>query len=53
MDRSVAEDTGIAKPTLRSLYNDRRELYLRGEADDERVEEALVEVDGLKISRPI
>ena len=45
--RSVAEDTGIPESTLRSLYNDRRELYLRSEADDERVEEALVEVDGL------
>jgi len=50
--RSVAEDTGIAESTLRSLYNDRRELYLRGEADDDRVEEALDEVDGLEDIQP-
>ena len=50
--RSVAEDTGIAESTLRSLYNDRRELYLRGKADDNRVEEALGEVDGLDDIQP-
>ncbi len=50
--RSVAEDTGIPESTLRSLYNDRRELYLRAEADDERIEEALGEVEDLDDIQP-
>ena len=37
----VAEKTGVPESTLRSLHNDRRELYLAGETDDERVDAAL------------
>ena len=40
----VAADTGISGSTLRGLIDDRRELYLRGEADDDRVDEALEDV---------
>ena len=40
----VAADTGVAESTLRSLEADRRELYLAGEADDDRVDEALDDV---------
>ena len=41
---TVAEETGVAESTLRSLETDRRELYLAGEADDDRVDEALDDV---------
>ena len=40
----VADDVGVAASTLRELYNDRPELYLRGEADDDRVDTALEDV---------
>jgi len=40
----VADDVGVAPSTLRELYNDRAELYLRGEADDDRVDAALEDV---------
>jgi len=40
----VAADTGVAESTLRSLEADRRDLYLAGEADDDRVDEALDDV---------
>lgn len=41
---NVAEDTGIPESTLRSLGDDRRDLYLRGEADDGRLDAALEDV---------
>lgn len=44
----VAEETGIAKSTLRSLHRDRAELYLGGETDDDRVDEALDDVRPLE-----
>jgi len=44
----VARDTGLAASTLRSLDTDRAELYLAGDADDERLEAALEEVRPLK-----
>ena len=40
----VADDVGVAASTLQDLYNDRAELYLRGEADDDRVDTALEDV---------
>lgn len=39
----VAEACGIPESTLRHLRDDRRELYFYGEADDDRVDEALGE----------
>jgi DNA invertase Pin-like site-specific DNA recombinase len=44
----VAESTGIAESTLRSLESDRRELYLAAEADDDRVDAALEDVRPLE-----
>ena len=44
----VAEDTGVAESTLRSLETDRRDLYLGGEAEDDRVGEALDDVRPLE-----
>ena len=44
----VAADTGVAASTLRSLEADRRELYLAGEADDDRVDAALDDVRPLE-----
>jgi len=40
----VAEDTGLPETTLRELYRDRPELYLRADADDDRVDAALKDV---------
>jgi len=40
----VADDVGLPATTLRSLVNDRRDLYLHGETDDERVDTALDDV---------
>lgn len=48
---TVADDTGLAESTLRSLHQDRRELYLGGEADDDRVDEALDDVRPLEDAR--
>jgi DNA invertase Pin-like site-specific DNA recombinase len=44
----VAEDTGLPESTLRSLHGDRRDLYLGGEAEDDRVDEALGDVRPLE-----
>jgi DNA invertase Pin-like site-specific DNA recombinase len=44
----VAASTGVAESTLRSLEADRRDLYLAGEADDDRVDEALDDVRPLE-----
>ncbi|WP_080505244.1 recombinase family protein [Halorubrum aethiopicum] len=41
---AVADDTGVAESTLRSLEADRRDLYLAGEADDDRVDAALDDI---------
>ena len=41
---SVADDAGVAASTLRELYNDRPDLYLRGETDDDRVDAALEDI---------
>lgn len=41
---AVAEDTGVAESTLRNLERERRDLYLGGEADDDRVDGALDEL---------
>jgi len=40
---TVADDAGVAESTLRGL-EDRREMYLAGEADDDRVDAALDEI---------
>jgi len=40
----VADDVGVAASTLRGMYTDRTELYLRGEADDDRVDVAREDV---------
>ena len=45
--RSVSENTGIPSSTLGRLYEDRRELYLAAETDDERVSSALDELEPL------
>ena len=44
----VAESAGIPESTLRSLEEDRRDLYLTGEAGDERVGEAIEEIRPLE-----
>ena len=44
----VAADAGLPESTLRSLEDGRRELYLAGEADDDRVDEALEAVRPLE-----
>ena len=49
---TVASDTGIAESTLRSLHQDRRDLYPGGEAEDDRVDEALTDVRPLQIRVP-
>ncbi|WP_244166321.1 recombinase family protein [Halorubrum ezzemoulense] len=48
---TVADDTGIAESTLRSLHEDRRNLYLGGEAEDDRIDEALTDVRPLEEAR--
>ena len=45
----VAEDTGIPESTLRSLEDARRDMYLAGEAEDDRVDEALNDVRPLDV----
>ncbi|MFW6382416.1 MAG: recombinase family protein [Haloferacaceae archaeon] len=45
---AVADDTGVPASTLRNLVDDRRELYLAGEVDDERVDAALEAVRPLE-----
>lgn len=40
----VAEDTGIAASTLKNCYNNRADLYLYAEAEDDRVDAALEEI---------
>lgn len=50
---NVAEDTGIPESTLRSLADDRRDLYLRGEADDDRLDAALEDVRPIEDRKPI
>ncbi len=40
----VAEDTGLPVTTLREIYRDHPELYLRAEAGDDRVDAALEDV---------
>lgn len=44
----VADDTGVAESTLRSLEADRRDLYLAAEADDDRVDAALDDIRPLE-----
>jgi DNA invertase Pin-like site-specific DNA recombinase len=44
---SVAEDTGIASSTLKNSYTERADLYLFGDADDERIEAAVDEITPL------
>jgi len=44
---SVAGDIGVAVSTLKNAYNERAELYLYGDADDERVEAAVAEIEPL------
>ncbi|MDB9250409.1 hypothetical protein PN419_15600 [Halorubrum ezzemoulense] len=48
---TVADDTGIAESTLRSLHQDRRDLYLAGEAEDERINDALTDIRPLEDAR--
>jgi len=40
----VAEDVGLPATTLRELYRERSELYLRADADDDRVDAALGDI---------
>ena len=40
----VAEDTGIPESTLRSLEEERRDMYLAGDAADDRVDAALDDI---------
>lgn len=40
----MADDVGLPATTLRSLVNDRKDLYLYGETSDERVDTALEDV---------
>jgi len=42
--RQVAEDSGIPRSTLTDLYENSQNLYLHGEADDERKDTALDEL---------
>lgn len=44
---TVAEDAGLPSSTLSRLSSDRSELYLQGEADDDRVASAVKEVTPL------
>lgn len=44
---TVAEETGIASSTLKTAYNERADLYLYGDADDERIEAAVEEIEPL------
>ena len=44
---AVAEDTGIASSTLKNSYDERADLYLFGEDDDDRVEAAVDEITPL------
>ena len=44
---TVAEDTGIASSTLKNSYDERADLYLFGEDEDERVEAAVDEITPL------
>jgi len=47
-DRStVAADIGVAPSTLKTAYDERAELYLYGDADDERIEAAVEEIQPL------
>jgi DNA invertase Pin-like site-specific DNA recombinase len=41
---TVAEEVGVPESTLKTLYNDRAELYLHAETDDDRVDAALADV---------
>lgn len=47
--KDVADDTGLSRSTLDNLYKNKQELYLRGEAEDERVQEAVEESKRLKL----
>ncbi|ELZ43059.1 Resolvase domain-containing protein, partial [Halorubrum coriense DSM 10284] len=47
----IAESTGVAESTLRSLEADRKDLYLAGEAEDDRVDDALTDVRPLEDTR--
>jgi len=44
---NVADDIGIATSTLKNAYTDRADLYLYGDADDERLEAAVDEITPL------
>ncbi|ELZ43405.1 hypothetical protein C464_16802 [Halorubrum coriense DSM 10284] len=48
---TIANDTGIAESMLRSLHQDRRDLYLGGEAEDKRIDDALTDVHPLEDAR--
>jgi hypothetical protein len=44
---SVAADIGVAPSTLKTSYDERADLYLYGDADDERIEAAVEEIQPL------
>ena len=44
---NVADDIGIATSTLKNAYTNRADLYLYGDADDERLEAAVDEITPL------
>jgi len=44
----AADGTPVAESTLRALYNDRRDLYFYGEAEDQRLQAAAQELEPLR-----
>ena len=44
---AVADDVGLAESTLKTAYTERSDLYLHGDAEDERVEAAIDEIEPL------
>jgi len=44
---AVADDVGLAESTLKTAYTERTDLYLYGDAEDERVEAAINEIEPL------
>jgi DNA invertase Pin-like site-specific DNA recombinase len=45
--RAVADDVGIPESTLKTICNERSELYLHGQSPDDRVENAVAELQPL------
>lgn len=45
---TVADESGIPESSLRTIRDERQDLYLEGEADDDRVDDALEEIRPLE-----